>query len=201
MLAPTEWGERIFSFLFFHLLFLNFICSFFRSNCIFLGMQHKFSLLWMNMLQPNFFICKLNWKFIWSFWRNDKEFYKFYSIFEKSEIIFIGKVSRSIDFSSLFYVFALSFFETLHSIKNLAVFSVNLLILCFSLLFVFFEILCFIVMIFLWSYLWVFKIIQYYISFLMMILWIEYSSGEVFFFWAWKMTFSGRSQPRIRLSF
>jgi hypothetical protein len=36
-------------------------------------------------------------------------------------IIFIGKVSRSINFSSLFYVFALSLFETLHSINNLAV--------------------------------------------------------------------------------
>ncbi len=75
------------------------------------------------VLQPNFFIFKLNCKFIWSFWRNDKEFYKFYSIFEiiLSEIIFIGKVSRSIDFSSLFYVFAVFFFETLHSINNLAV--------------------------------------------------------------------------------
>jgi hypothetical protein len=41
--------------------------------------------------------------------------------FEKSEIILIGKVSRSIDFSSLFYAFALSRFETLHSMKNLAV--------------------------------------------------------------------------------
>jgi hypothetical protein len=36
-------------------------------------------------------------------------------------IIFIGKVSRSINFSSLFYVFALSLLETLHSINNLAV--------------------------------------------------------------------------------
>ncbi len=75
----------------------------------------------LKKIQPNFFICKLNWKFIWSFWGNDKEFYKFYSIFEKSKFIFIGKISRSIDFSSLSYVFALSFFETLHSINNLAV--------------------------------------------------------------------------------
>jgi hypothetical protein len=34
---------------------------------------------------------------------------------------FIEKVSRSINFSSLFYVFALFLSETLHSIKNLAV--------------------------------------------------------------------------------
>jgi hypothetical protein len=33
----------------------------------------------------------------------------------------MGKVYRSINFSSLFYVFALSLFETLHSINNLAV--------------------------------------------------------------------------------
>jgi hypothetical protein len=40
-------------------------------------------------------------------------------------MIFIGKVSHSINFSSLFYVFALSLFETLHSINNLVVAAIR----------------------------------------------------------------------------